>query len=461
MLYLVTGVPGASKTAFVVTELDKIESNNKINLLKNISFFEHNKKMFEQYKEDFSYYITEVGSGHQLKQKMEVLDDDYFNMLGEDFDHLRPDDYYLRATRYNEIIERIQERDGDKGFKFMLPVRTIYSNIKALKIDYVRANEYDWRDCPDGSIIVIDEVQLVEPYSDLKNKSNDIVQELTIHRHRGFDFYFITQSPSLLHPTIKELIACHYHITRPYGLAPKVYRFGSCRAYPNTLINKLNCEDKFTFKPQDRIFKLYKSTSINTHKGRIPKGVFFFLFLSLFFISIFIYIVSTNGMGVVGTFIGIENTQQVSKDIKPSNTNNKNVETSNVDKKDDAKNDVSTVSVKQDTDNEQIKNETQKPRIVGCMQMENTCNCYHEHGGIIDLTQNECKRYLAGYKPYYDNRNYDMQQQSVPVSNNVYHVAKTDEKDEKYQGNQIVGTVNNDTFFDTDDNQMSYLTSEK
>ncbi|MDR8246919.1 hypothetical protein FPK89_21015, partial [Acinetobacter baumannii] len=124
---------------------------------------------------------------------------------------------------------------------------------------------YDWRDCPDGSIIVIDEVQLVEPYSNTKVK-DEIVMELTTHRHRGFDFYFITQAPSLLHPTIKELIGCHFHITRPYGRTPKIYRFGSCRQYPNTLVNKLNCEAKFDFKPQQRIFKLYKSTTIDTHK---------------------------------------------------------------------------------------------------------------------------------------------------------------------------------------------------
>ncbi|MDT1862527.1 hypothetical protein FPK50_24355, partial [Acinetobacter baumannii] len=88
--------------------------------------------------------------------------------------------------------------------------------------------------------------------------------------HRGFDFYFITQAPSLLHPTIKELIGCHFHITRPYGRTPKIYRFGSCRQYPNTLVNKLNCEAKFDFKPQQRIFKLYKSTTIDTHKPRYP-----------------------------------------------------------------------------------------------------------------------------------------------------------------------------------------------
>ncbi|WP_078221499.1 hypothetical protein [Acinetobacter pittii] len=71
------------------------------------------------------------------------------------------------------------------------------------------------------------------------------------------------------------MIGCHYHITRPWGWTPKVYQYGSARDNPNALVNKINCEAKFTFKPADRIFTLYKSTTINTHKKRIPKFIYF------------------------------------------------------------------------------------------------------------------------------------------------------------------------------------------
>ncbi|WP_081409283.1 zonular occludens toxin domain-containing protein [Acinetobacter qingfengensis] len=272
MLHLITGVPGASKTAFAVTKLDDIERKNKVYLKKNMLIYEHNKKLYEKYHDDFSYYVYETGSAHELKSLIEVLPDDYFDFFGHDFDDLRPDYYFLRSVRYNEIIDRINEREGHQDFQYFKPVRTIYSNINALKIDYCRALIKDWRDAPDGSIFVIDEVQLVEPYSEIKQK-DPIVQDLTIHRHRGFDFYFITQAPAFLHPTVRDLVGVHYHITRPYGRTPKVYQYGSTRQYPNTLINKLNCESKFSFKPQDRIFKLYKSTTINTHEKRLPAGL--------------------------------------------------------------------------------------------------------------------------------------------------------------------------------------------
>ncbi|HFG4493478.1 TPA: zonular occludens toxin domain-containing protein, partial [Acinetobacter baumannii] len=187
MLNLITGVPGASKTAYVVTQLDSIERQNKINLEKNKITYQDNQHLFKKFRDDFSYYEIEVGSGHELKNEIEFLADDYFSFLDEDFDDLRPDYYFLRSIRYNEIIERIEDREGDQGFKPFQPVRTIYTNIKALKIEYARANVYDWRTCPDGSIIVIDEIQLVEPYASTKIK-DEIVMELTTHRHRGFDF---------------------------------------------------------------------------------------------------------------------------------------------------------------------------------------------------------------------------------------------------------------------------------
>lgn len=272
MLHLTTGTPGASKTAFIVSKLDEIERKNKVNLKKNSVVYAHNLNLFQKFRDDFDYLEIEIGSGHELKRELLNFPPDYWDFLTQEFDDLRPDFYFQRSVHYNEIIERINDREGEQSFNFLQPVRTIYTNINALKIDYVRALIPDWRNAPDGSIFVIDEVQNVLPYSDLKSR-DPIILDLTIHRHRGFDFYFITQSPSFLHTVVRELIGVHWHITRPYGRTPKVYQFGSTRQYPNTLVNKLNCESKFSFKPQPRIFKLYKSTTINTHQKRLPAGL--------------------------------------------------------------------------------------------------------------------------------------------------------------------------------------------
>lgn len=300
MLGLVTGVPGAKKTVFVVSRLDKIESENKVNLVKNMAFYESNQKVIDNNSlhNDFTYYYEEVGSGHDLKQVLTILPQGYFDILNKEYDDLRPDIYYKVATIYNSIINRIIESEMIKGFQYLLPVRTIYTNINALKIDFTRSlydliddkNAVDWRKAPDGSIIVIDEIQLVEPFKETKNKNDPIVQDLTIHRHRGFDFYFITQSANLLHVQIKDLIGLHWHITVPWGWVSKVYQYGSYRQNPNAVSIKMSAERKFNFSPPDRLFKLYKSTTINTHQKRIPyKPIIGFLSVIIFAIAMFFW----------------------------------------------------------------------------------------------------------------------------------------------------------------------------
>lgn len=429
MLHCVTGVPGASKTAFVVTKLDEIERKNKVHLKKNKVIYAHNMALFEIFRSDFSYIEEETGSANELKTNLIVLPDDYFDFLTQDFDDLRPDFYFQRSTQYNEIIERINEREGHQKFEFLQPVRTIYSNINALKIDYTRALIKDWREAPDGSIFVIDEVQLVEPYSDTKIK-DPIVQALTVHRHRGFDFYFITQSPSFLHPTVKELIGVHYHITRPYGRTPKVYQFGSTRQYPNTLINKLNCESKFSFKPQDRIFKLYKSTTINTHQKRMPAGL---IPLSLFV-----------GAACIMFFWGIHDrsklnhkpaqTVSTQQKNKPASTASnvqipqKDLDTScrkseNIDKPEckawldnltknrasvGAQNgQVTNVSYNpsQPFNDHSVRDSIQytvvnKPVFSGCVQYNGRYYGYTEQGTRLNISQSDCKRVMNGDRPY-------------------------------------------------------------
>lgn len=280
MIYLVTGTTGAKKTAYVVSILDKIEIDNKVNITKNPSIYQNNLDILAKHDllSELSYYIDEQGSGDTYHQEIVVLPDDYYHMLGvSDYDLLRPDDYFKRSAHFNKMIGRIHDKHGDIGLSAILPVRTIYTNIEALRIDYVRSLTPDWRDCPDGSLIVIDEVQLVHPYSDIKDRSNPIITQLSVHRHRGFDFYLITQSAGNLHVLIKDLIYTHYHVTIPFGLQTKIYQYGEFKANPNARTVKLTAENAFSFSPSQHIFKLYKSTTINTAKLRLPLRRLFLL----------------------------------------------------------------------------------------------------------------------------------------------------------------------------------------
>jgi zona occludens toxin (predicted ATPase) len=80
------------------------------------------------------------------------------------------------------------------------PIRQIYSNIDGLKVPGVLKMPDDWRDTPDGSIIFIDEAQMLPAYTKredkwvenhLKKQYAEIKQELQIHRHTGHDIILL------------------------------------------------------------------------------------------------------------------------------------------------------------------------------------------------------------------------------------------------------------------------------
>ena len=422
MLGLVTGVPGAKKTVFIVSKLDKIEAENKVNIVKNIAHYKANLQLIikDDLQNQFTYLYDDVGSGHDLKEVMTVLDDDLFDMLGVEYDELRPDDYYKVATIYNTILSRVFDGELPKGWRYLLPVRTIYTNINALKIDFVRSlydlldnkGDVDWRRAPDGSIIVIDEVQLVEPFKQVKNKDNPIVQDLTIHRHRGFDFYFITQSASLLHVQMKELIGLHWHITVPWGWVSKVYQYGSYRQNPNAVSIKMSAERSFNFSPPVRLFKLYKSTTINTHQKRIPyKPIIIFVSLILFALGGFIWAVGgskdmTLIKGITGGDVSSD-AGMIANPLKVPSAGGGSVVDSKAPAKQSAASNASGAPVvpPNPTGSPDVTNvynpisggyyANVDKAVSGALMHKGECWAYNVKGQRINLPDRECAKYLA------------------------------------------------------------------
>ena len=406
MLHLVTGVPGAKKTAFVVDTLNDIEKSNKINLDRNKAIFAYNKKIIDDnnLQSHFDYLDFEVGTGHELKRELTILDNDYFAMFTQDFDDLRPDDYFKRSVDYNNILERIVSKNDKLQLKALLPVRTIYTNINNLKIDYVRANVYDWRTCPDGSIIVIDEVQLIEPYKETKQKDNPIVQDLTIHRHRGFDFYFITQSAALLHVQIKDLIAVHYHLTLPFGWVTKVYQYGSFRANPNAVSVKISAERSFSFNPPDSIFKLYKSTTINTAQKRIPyKMIFGFGSIVLLGIFGFIWAFNSASNSELGKVVKGQDTKSVIASATAQTSASATAATvasvSSATAAMTAQNDAQIKILQQQQQIEQLQAQIKAAKTPSnVIAFGSNCTAYNSDGLPLDMSLVECKQYASGKK---------------------------------------------------------------
>lgn len=160
--------------------------------------------------------------------------------------------------------------------------RTIYVHgIPDLKIPHVPLDDpADWTaSVPDGSIVVIDEVQNVWRPAGAGAKLPDSIAKLETHRHRGIDFYIITQGPNLVHSNVRALVGRHVHL-RDIGLLGRWWY-----EWPETADNCRtgwkNAPLKKRYRLPKHVFSSYKSASVHIKPVRSVPVVVFVLVLAV------------------------------------------------------------------------------------------------------------------------------------------------------------------------------------
>lgn len=271
MLRLDTGTPGAGKTLINVRDIVALEKSNRKNLTLNTKIYNSNKQVLKDKNiiTEMDYLIRKVGQGVGLKDEPFVFEKDYFDLFASTD---RLPDYFFRSIYYNEIIERIN-KEYSLTLNLLKPVRTIYTNIIGLEMDAVQPLplDADWRTLPDGSYVVIDEIQNIPIFSSESRSVDPIVKELTIHRHRGFDIIGITQFPDLVHKNFRALTGHHRHLVNSFGLKRSTqYEWSTVKLDPNAFKNKATAEIKSTFTFPKDLYKYYRSATAHTHKRRLP-----------------------------------------------------------------------------------------------------------------------------------------------------------------------------------------------
>lgn len=158
--------------------------------------------------------------------------------------------------------------------------RRVYSNINGLLIDGVHPAPDDWRETPEGSVVIYDECQEIYP----SNAKPGVVHDERItamerHRHTGHDLYFITQAPTFVHHHIRKLVGRHLHLYRPNGVqAANIYTWNFTCDAPNDRQEQERADHQLWKYPKE-YFKLYKSATIHTHKFRFPRKIGILLIL--------------------------------------------------------------------------------------------------------------------------------------------------------------------------------------
>lgn len=153
------------------------------------------------------------------------------------------------------------------------PDRPIYTDIKGLRIDGVHDAPDDWRDTPEGSLIVYDECQYRDMFKRERGRTRyDTILDMTTHRHTGRDIWLITQSPNFLHVDVLAVVGEHIHVDRPMGAKlANLYKWRQAETKPQGRTVKEKAENRSLFKYDKTLFNYYDSVDVDddkaNHKG--------------------------------------------------------------------------------------------------------------------------------------------------------------------------------------------------
>lgn len=197
------------------------------------------------------------------------------------------------------------------------PNRRIYTNIigmnypGVLTINSTPEKPFDWRDLPDGSIILFDEAHEHPAFSaqdllgtartdaEKKRKSEilDIGDSLTLHGHFGFDIYLITQNPKLLREQVRAACSVHYVMRRLWGLdVAMIYEFAEVQTYFANATRKQALSVK-RFRYPKNLYKYYVSSNVHNIQKRVP-----LLYMAFFAIPIGIFAMGYSKASETGFF---------------------------------------------------------------------------------------------------------------------------------------------------------------
>ena len=337
MLTLITGTPGAGKTAWTVQELTRLPSQRKI----------------------YVHGIPELKIAHEPIYCVSDL-----------CEHCRS----LTVLSQDQSQFELVDNPG-----YPVPLVETWP---------------EW--ATEGSLIILDEVQRV--WRPSGSKVPDEIAALETHRHKGLDFWLISQGPHLFHANIRLLIGRHIHLVSTWR-GRNEYEFAECRQ------NVASRSDAVVrpYTLPTKIFSLYKSASLHTKAHHRKPLSFYFLLATLLF------------TGVLG-FIAY---QRYDERIHPEQA----IEADGVAKAQatatpSADNALSKV-VRQNSGFPDFKptidgvlesapayahliKVVDYPHLMGCVRTPDFCRCYTTQGTPYPVTQAFCGEYLAGhyFNPY-------------------------------------------------------------
>ncbi len=133
---------------------------------------------------------------------------------------------------------------------------------------------------PQGAILVLDEVQRVWRPRGPSAAVPESVAGLETHRHKGLDFFLISQGPHLFDGNVSRLVGRHVHLVAKWA-GRYAYEWPECHRDTGSVTGAV----KRNYKLPAKVFDLYTSATLHTKQEK-KKPLAFYLIFPVIIISV-------------------------------------------------------------------------------------------------------------------------------------------------------------------------------
>jgi len=315
--------------------------------------------------------------------------------------------------------------------------RLVYADIDGLNIEGVEKSPDDWRQTPEGSLIVYDEAQQRDIFKHGRGSlsQSEIVQAFEIHRHSGHDIVFITQSAKFLHNHILDLVGEHYHLHRPYGASlASVYFWRKAVRNAQSKSAQNHVENESLFKYRKDLYKYYKSATVHTHKLAIPRKILMWCSIPII-MGGFVYMKASDPY-TQKMITGESVTTTTTTNADGSTTQTTTATDQPVTAQAAAALDASPVAA--------VAHELQ--RVAHVVEFGNECYAKNSFGELLDIPLDKCRLYsarpsmLSGSRNRVDQNDYSqtqLPQASTPIQQQSVTTQPILSKNSSFDQNQV------------------------
>ncbi|MDH2021025.1 zonular occludens toxin domain-containing protein [Acinetobacter ursingii] len=178
------------------------------------------------------------------------------------------------------------------------PERKVYTDITGIKHTGVEsvAEDFDWRDAENNSLIIFDEVQNKDLFSRFNSKRDRQIMDLNTIRKRGIELWLITQRARYLNGDVIGLVNEHVHMEKTGDKTSKVYIWHEAQT-AITKTAKLFPFEKYIWQHPEHLYGFYESIqpdAVHHKRSYFNKGIYFVV-ATLALACIPAYIVIKNG----------------------------------------------------------------------------------------------------------------------------------------------------------------------